>query len=93
MTQSTGPELLKKALDDRQMTQGQLRRRIGAPTGAISRWIRGERRPGLNMAVRLERELGIPVDAWSAAPSDLGEPLDAPGAAAADDGAPTGEAA
>jgi transcriptional regulator with XRE-family HTH domain len=44
--------------------QTRLSEEIGAASGLVSRWLRGPRRPSLEMALRLEKALGIPVGAW-----------------------------
>ncbi len=52
-------ELRKKG-----MTQSDLARLFGITAGAVSRWASGDRSPCLRLALRLERELGIPVEYW-----------------------------
>lgn len=42
----------------------------------ISQLLRGDRRPGLTNAIRIERECGIPVESWVS--SELDEQEEAP---------------
>lgn len=55
---------LRAALEDREWTQARLGEEIHVSPGVVSRWLSGERTPSLEMAVRLETALGIPVEAW-----------------------------
>lgn len=38
--------------------------RLSVSEGTVSRWLSGERKPKLEMAVLLEREFGIAPGAW-----------------------------
>lgn len=60
---SRGAQLLAAALQERGWSQTKLKREM-ATDHAISHWLYGERRPGLEAAIHLRDLLGIPVDAW-----------------------------
>jgi transcriptional regulator with XRE-family HTH domain len=46
------------------MSQGELERRIGAPDGIASKWLKLKQRPGLGFALAMERILGVPAKSW-----------------------------
>lgn len=46
------------------MSRLELCERIGADPSQVSRWVSGERAPSLRYASKLQKELGIPIDAW-----------------------------
>jgi transcriptional regulator with XRE-family HTH domain len=64
-----GARLLWLALEARGWSQADLRRALGVPPGAHSRWLYGDRRPGRQMAQRIYTAVGIPVTAWDEAPT------------------------
>lgn len=45
-------------------SQGEVRRRVGAPAGVVTRWVSGARRPDAKNAMLLQREYGIDVALW-----------------------------
>lgn len=55
-----------KALIDAmgQMSQAEAARELGVSAGFIHRLIRGEKRPGLDLAKKIRDRFGVPVDAW-----------------------------
>lgn len=57
-------EMLKDELRERGMTQKQLAAETGIKPSVLSETINGKRSVSLNMAVSLERALGIPADIW-----------------------------
>ena len=57
-------EMLKDELRERGMTQKQLAAETGIKPSVLSETINGKRSVSLNMAVSLERALGIPADFW-----------------------------
>lgn len=57
-------ELLKDELKERGMSQKQLAEATGIKASVISETIKGKRSVSLNMAVALEKALGIPADMW-----------------------------
>lgn len=59
-----GHELLRRALDEREMSQAALERAVDASKGLATRWLAGDRVPDLKFAVAIERLLGVPVCAW-----------------------------
>ena len=59
-----GGELLAAVLEERALSRSTLCTKLDINESAVSRWISGERTPSLEMAHRLERELGIPTEAW-----------------------------
>ncbi|MBP5513659.1 MAG: HigA family addiction module antidote protein [Bacteroidaceae bacterium] len=57
-------ELIKDELKERNMTQKQLASETGIKPSVLSETINGKRNISLNVAVALERVLGIPADMW-----------------------------
>ena len=57
-------ELIKDELKERGLTQKQLSEMTGIQASVISETINGKRSVSLNMAVALEKALGIPADMW-----------------------------
>lgn len=72
---SEGARLLWKKLEERGLTQGQAERLIGTHPGLLNRWLYGERRPGLKLALDIERIFGVPAITWTV---DLLEPFELP---------------
>lgn len=48
-----------------QPTARELREKLGLSKGYASDLISGKRRPSLELAFRIERELGVPVSRWA----------------------------
>ena len=57
-------EMIKDELMERNMTQKQLSEMSGIKPSILSETINGKRSVSLNMAVALERALGVPADIW-----------------------------
>ncbi len=57
-------ELIKDELKARGLTQKQLSEMTGVKASVISETITGKRSVSLNMALSLEKALGIPADMW-----------------------------
>lgn len=57
-------ELLKDELQERGLSQKQLSQMTGIKTSVICETIHGKRAVSMNMAVELEKVLGIPADIW-----------------------------
>ena len=57
-------ELIKDELKERGLTQKRLAEMTGIKASVISETISGKRSISLNMAVALEKALGIPADMW-----------------------------
>ena len=57
-------ELIKDELKERGMTQKQLAAETGIKPSVLSETINGKRSLWLNVAVALEKALGIPADIW-----------------------------
>ena len=57
-------ELIKDELKERGMTQKQLAAETGIKPSLLSETINGKRSLSLNVAVALEKALGIPADIW-----------------------------
>jgi transcriptional regulator with XRE-family HTH domain len=75
-----GARLLWLALRERDWNQSVAERQLGVSPGLVNRWLYGERRPGLEHALLIERALGIPASGWHREPALAFEP---PAAAAA----------
>jgi transcriptional regulator with XRE-family HTH domain len=63
-----GRRLLALALERAGLSQADLAARLGVTQPAISRYLAAERMPTLELALALQRELGIPSDSWARAP-------------------------
>jgi addiction module HigA family antidote len=57
-------ELIKDELKERGMTQKQLALETGIKPSVLSETVNGKRSVSLNVAVALEKALGIPADFW-----------------------------
>ena len=57
-------EMIKDELKERGMTQKQLAAETGIKPSVLSETINGKRSVSLNVAVALEKALGIPADIW-----------------------------
>lgn len=65
----TGPELFRARLKERGISLGEIERRLDVTRGTASRWASGERSPNLRHVFGIERELGIPPEAWVSEPA------------------------
>jgi addiction module HigA family antidote len=59
-------ETLAELLDERNITQAELARRLGRPTKTINEIIKGKAMITPETALQLERALGVPADFWLA---------------------------
>ena len=57
-------EMIRDELKERGMTQKQLAETTGIKRSVLSETVNGKRSVSLNMAVALEKALGIPADIW-----------------------------
>lgn len=57
-------EMLKDELKERQMTQKQLANETGIKASVLSETINGKRSISINVALALEKALGISADVW-----------------------------
>ena len=57
-------EMIKDELKERNMTQKQLATESGIKASVLSETINGKRSVSLNVAVALEKVLGVPADVW-----------------------------
>lgn len=60
----TGGELLDERLSELGWKPVDLARKLGVSEGAVSRWFSGKRTPSLEMAFRLENEIGLDASVW-----------------------------
>jgi len=60
----SGPEQFKDWMQRRRLTQDETADHFGWQPSFISQLVNGRRTPGLENAIRIERETGIPVEAW-----------------------------
>lgn len=49
------------------LSQGDVRREIGAPSGMVTRWLSGSRKPGREYAAKLAKSYGIKAESWDEA--------------------------
>lgn len=61
---SLGSQLLAEAIRSRGLSVNRAGQGVGAAKGALSRILRGERSPELRLAVSIQREFNVPVEAW-----------------------------
>lgn len=76
----SGSDQLKDWMERRGFNQTETAAFFGWPQALISYLINNQRTPGLRKAIRIERETGIPVEAWTLSPvheSDDDEPATA----------------
>ena len=64
MGASKAVDLLRAAIVDRGWTQNELARRLGTDSAVVSRWMTGQRKPGLGLAMRIETLLGVSSGLW-----------------------------
>ena len=57
-------ELIRDELKERHMTQKQLATEAGIKPSVLSETVNGKRSVSVNMALALEKALGIPADIW-----------------------------
>lgn len=58
-------QMLVKAMDKRGLNGQEASELIGIGRDYMSRLIHGKRKPSLDVAIRIEREFGIPVDSYT----------------------------
>lgn len=65
-----GPSLLASWLKKRDCSHEQFAEMVGAHRTQVFRAVRGKRRPGLDLAVLIERVTGgaVPVESWTDVP-------------------------
>ena len=66
----SGPEQLRDWMRRRVFNQAETAEHFGWDETTISKILNGVRVPGLENAVKIERETGIPVEAWLPTPAD-----------------------
>jgi transcriptional regulator with XRE-family HTH domain len=60
-----GPVRLKRWLERREIAQVDFARTVGASRCYVNQWCSGARRPGRDLAVRIQELTRIPVAAWT----------------------------
>lgn len=70
-----GPEQLKDWMERRRFNQRETAAHFDWDETFVSALLNGRRSPGLSNALRIERETGIPVEAWAS--SELSESVEA----------------
>ena len=66
--------MLWKLCDSPGFSQMRVERELPAPTGAVSRWMRGDRVPRVKNQDLLEKRYGIPKLAWGQKPKRVLKP-------------------
>lgn len=61
-----GRERLAAYLRRSRLKQNELADMVGVSAPYLSQIVRGRRKPGLDMALRIEQVTGVPVDSWAA---------------------------
>jgi transcriptional regulator with XRE-family HTH domain len=70
----TGAKQLADWMRRRTLNQRETAAHFGWDETFISQLVTGKRTPGLANALKIERETGIPVEAWMASDADISEP-------------------
>jgi hypothetical protein len=55
-----------------------LTKRLGCQGGMVSRWARGLTKPGWRWRIALQKQMGIPVEAWEIDPLLTAEETETP---------------
>lgn len=63
----SGPEQLRAWIDRQAFTQRSAATYLGFDETYVSQLVGGKRTPGLDNALLIERQTGIPVEAWASA--------------------------
>lgn len=66
----TGPDALSDWLNRRDLSQREMARRLGIHWTMVNKILMRTCRPGLTLALRIERHTGIPVREWDATQVD-----------------------
>jgi transcriptional regulator with XRE-family HTH domain len=61
----SGPDQLRDWMGRRGFNQTEMAVYFGWPQALVSYLLNGQRSPGLRKAIKIERETGIPVEAWT----------------------------
>jgi transcriptional regulator with XRE-family HTH domain len=75
-----GARLLWLALKEREWSQWELRKHLTGrddeplSPGVVSRWLYGDRRPSLRMAIQIRDLLEVPIEAWHADATEVFTP-------------------
>lgn len=64
MAMNRGALALRRVIREKTLSQGQVRRECGMPTGYVSRLLTGERIPGRKHAQAMLRAYGIDPSLW-----------------------------
>ena len=66
---SEGARLLWMAMGTKRVSAEDVRRDVEASSGAVAKWLYGDKRPGISYAQRLEQSFGVPMVAWTQQPT------------------------
>jgi transcriptional regulator with XRE-family HTH domain len=61
---STGSKALREALTKQSWSQNELARQLDVSSGAVSRWLKGQRIPDRKNVFMLNKLLGVPIEVW-----------------------------
>jgi len=73
----SGAEQLKDWMHRRRFLQREAAEHLGFDATFVSQLVNGARIPGLDNAIKIERETGIPVEAWSTQRGESAQPISA----------------
>lgn len=65
---------LRRAIDTRELTQGDVRRALGVASGMVTRWLSGDRKPGARNAAKIQKMYGVRLEWWWEDESDAEDP-------------------
>jgi len=85
VTRTRGRDALRRLLrpKKRKLTQGDVRRAVGAEAGTVTKWVSGERIPGSRYQHLLEKHFGIRTEWWLEELPENGDEEEPSGIAAA----------
>ena len=65
---NNGSSKLRSVVEASDLSAWRIGENLGAPEGAVYRWLDGSRRPGRKFAALLQERFGIPLSAWDEPP-------------------------
>ena len=75
---SRGAELLNDVMKSRGLVQRDIENALEVTRGLVSRWLRGQRKPGRAFAMALDELYGISPAAWDEPPARVFVPIPSP---------------
>lgn len=81
-----GARILRQKMAEKELSQGEVARRVGVGVDVVGRWLKEAHRPRGDKAELLEKEIGVPAGSWwqEPKPETEEEPDPAPAATGTD---------